>query len=342
MRCRVSVIIPAYNAARFIRAALESACAQTILPDEIIVIDDGSTDGTAGEVAAFGHGDLIRYQRQDNLGASAARNAGLDAARGEWIAFLDADDVWMPSRLERALAVADRHPDLVWVGAAFDETSLEGKTSRRGASPRALAMLVDGCVFENIFDVLQRDCRFWTSAMILHRRCFEEVGRFDLAMPRREDFDLWVRVGLRHPRVGYVTEPVARYIRRPRSITHRYAPMGPIDLLRHLRRRSDEVPGGEPILRPYASWMARHACKVWLYQAARGELRTGLREFPEWMPARWKTQLRLLADGPQFVMSGCARILLARLRLLGRTPSASVTGVFATGPHAPETGTPGS
>jgi glycosyltransferase involved in cell wall biosynthesis len=84
MNRRISVIIPAYNAAGFIRAALDSVCAQTVLPDEILVIDDGSTDGTAREVADFGRTDLVRYIHQKNLGVSAARNAGLDLATGDW------------------------------------------------------------------------------------------------------------------------------------------------------------------------------------------------------------------------------------------------------------------
>jgi hypothetical protein len=180
-------------------------------------------------------------------------------------------------------------------------------------------MLVDGCVFENIFEVFQRDCLFSTLTMLLHRRCFEEVGRFDPGLPRREDVDLWVRIGLRHPRVGYVTESVGRYIRRPESLTRRFAPMSTLDMVRHLRRRAGEVPNGERILRPYASWMTRQACKVWLHQGARGELRAAFAEFPDWVPARWSAPLRLLASLPAFAVNGFARLLRARLRVLGRS-----------------------
>ncbi len=318
MKRRISVIIPVFNAAGFIRAALDSVCAQTVLPDEVLVIDDGSTDGTAGEVAAFGRTDLVRYLHQANLGVSAARNAGLDAATGEWIAFLDADDVWLPPRLELALEVADRCPDLLWVGAAFDEAPLTGPTARRGASPRALTMLVDGCVFENIFDVFHRDCLFHTLTLLLHRRCFEEAGHFDPSFPRREDVDLWLRIGLRHPRVGYVTEPVGRYIRRPQSLTNRLAPVSTLDMVRHLRRRAGEVSNGDRILRPYATWMTRQACKIWLHQGAHAELRTAFAEFPDWIPARWSAPLRLLTRLPPFALNGLARILRGRLRVLGR------------------------
>ncbi len=322
MKRRISVIIPAYNAAGSIRAALDGACAQTVPPDEIIVVDDGSTDGTAGEVAAVGRADLVRYVRRENGGASAARNTGLDVATGEWVAFLDADDEWLPRRLELALAVVDRRPDLLWVGAAFDEIRLNRPPARRGASPRAVAMLVDGCVFENIFEVFQRDCLFWTSTMLLNRRCIDEAGRFEPRLPRSEDVDLWVRIGLRHPRVGYVTEPVGRYIRRPESLSNRIVPMSPLDMLRHLRRRADEVRNGARTLRPYARWMTREACKIWLHQGNRGDLRAALVELPDWMPSRGKTPLRALAALPAFAMAGCAWILRARLRVLGRSRAA--------------------
>lgn len=318
MTRKVSVIIPAYNAAGFIGAALESVCAQTALPDEVIVVDDGSSDGTAREVAAFGRADLVRYVHQQNQGASAARNAGLDAATGEWIAFLDADDIWLPPRLELALAVVDRHPDLLWVGAAFEEVRLTGSPAPRGANSRAISKLVDGCVFENLFDVFHRDCLFSTLTLLLHRRCFEDAGRFDPGLPRREDVDLWVRIGLRHPRIGYVTTSVGQYIRRPESLTNRLAPMSTLDTVRHLRRRAGEVPGGERTLRPYACWLTRDACKAWLHRGDREALRVAFQEFPDWIPARWRAPLRLLAALPAFVADGLARVLRARLRLLGR------------------------
>jgi glycosyltransferase involved in cell wall biosynthesis len=95
---RVSVVIPTYNRAQFVREAVESVLQQTIRPDEIIVVDDGSTDDTQETLARFG--DTISILRQPNHGKSAARNAGIGAARGEWIAFLDSDDLWHPRRME--------------------------------------------------------------------------------------------------------------------------------------------------------------------------------------------------------------------------------------------------
>ena len=106
---RISALIPAYNAARFLNEALASVFAQSRPPDEVIVVDDGSTDGTA-EVAAR-WSDRIRFERLPHVGVRAARAQLLAAASGDWIAFLDADDLWLPHKLERQLAVAAAYPE---------------------------------------------------------------------------------------------------------------------------------------------------------------------------------------------------------------------------------------
>ncbi|MGK2964547.1 MAG: glycosyltransferase family 2 protein [Tepidiformaceae bacterium] len=103
MREGISVIVPAYNGERFLRDALESVFAQTLRPDEVIVVDDGSTDGTASVAQAF---PGVRLIQQANRGLPGARNTGIAAARGPWIALLDADDIWVPKKLERQAAVA--------------------------------------------------------------------------------------------------------------------------------------------------------------------------------------------------------------------------------------------
>jgi glycosyltransferase involved in cell wall biosynthesis len=105
----ISVVIPTYNSAAVLADAVDSILTQTRPADEIIVVDDGSTDGTAEVCGAYG--DKIRYIRQANQGASIARNAGISAARGDWLAFLDADDVWEPRKLELQLAALDQHPE---------------------------------------------------------------------------------------------------------------------------------------------------------------------------------------------------------------------------------------
>src|SRR5262245_41508013 len=114
---RVSVVIPCYNARPYLEETIRSVFSQTFTPCEILVVDDGSSDGSAH--VAEGFGDRVRVIRQRNQGECAARNAGLQAACGEWIAFLDADDVWKPNKLELQVAAVRRHEEVVCVHSGF-------------------------------------------------------------------------------------------------------------------------------------------------------------------------------------------------------------------------------
>ena len=111
-RMTVSAVIPAYNSGESIARAIESVLCQTYPADEIIVVDDGSTDNTAEMVQSFG--ERVIFIRQENAGASVARNTGIQAARFDWIAFLDADDEWVPEKLRLQVELLQRHPELVW------------------------------------------------------------------------------------------------------------------------------------------------------------------------------------------------------------------------------------
>lgn len=115
----VSVVVPAYNAAGFIRRAVESALRQSLPPTEIVVIDDGSADATAE--LARSYGPPVRCVIQANAGSSAARNRGIEEARCEWVGFLDADDEWFPSKLGRQAEILASHPGLVWCGCNKEE-----------------------------------------------------------------------------------------------------------------------------------------------------------------------------------------------------------------------------
>ena len=105
----ISVVIPAYNHGRFLREAIDSVLAQTYAPLEIIVVDDGSTDDTEQIVRSYG--DRVRYIRQQNAGVGAARNNGIANARGEYVAFLDSDDLWLPEKLAVQVEYMRRHPE---------------------------------------------------------------------------------------------------------------------------------------------------------------------------------------------------------------------------------------
>ncbi len=192
----VSVVIPTFERATTLGRALRSVLAQTRPPDEVVVVDDGSTDGTGELVGREFPG--VRYLLQANRGVSAARNRGISAAGGEWIAFLDSDDEWRPEKLERQLAAVAAapgyllcHTDEIWIRAG------------RRVNPRAKHAKAGGWIFERSLAL----CAISPSAALVHRRLFGEVGLFDEELAACEDYDLWLRVTCRYP-VLFVDEPL--------------------------------------------------------------------------------------------------------------------------------------
>lgn len=174
---KVSVVVPAHDAHASIEAALRSALAQTRLPDEIIVVDDGSKDATA--TIARGLGAPVRVISQAQGGPSAARNTGVDAASGEWIAFLDADDEWHPAKLEHQLARA--HGDTVLVATDWSRELLRTPTP---AVVPTTVLLTSKILLLN---------RFQTSTVLLRRDAFMAAGGFDSSLDGVEDWDMWLR-----------------------------------------------------------------------------------------------------------------------------------------------------
>jgi glycosyltransferase involved in cell wall biosynthesis len=211
----VSVIVPAYNAEATIERALASAAGQTVQPAEIIVVDDGSTDGTACRVEKFRMRSAvpIRLFRQPNKGPGAARNAGAQSAQTDYIAFLDADDLWYPPKLERVLAAIAARPEADL--ACHDEyrRSAGGRIERRVRSGPATRDMYDHLLFE-------RNCVL-TSAVVMRRRCFAAAGGFseDRAVESNEDWDLWLRLAHANCRFLFLPEVLGEWIDTGRGIT---------------------------------------------------------------------------------------------------------------------------
>ncbi len=190
----VSAIIPTHNRAGVLSAAIESVCRQTRPVGEIVVVDDGSRDATAAVVAAFG--DRVRYIVQDRRGVSAARNRGIRQSRGEWLAFLDSDDRWCQTKIERQLSSLGpdqriSHTDEIWIRNGRRVNPMR-KHAKRG-----------GHIYR---DCLPR-CVISPSSVLIHRTLLDEVGLFDESLPACEDYDLWLRICAREA-VGFVSEPL--------------------------------------------------------------------------------------------------------------------------------------
>lgn len=208
----ISVVIPTYNVACFLPQAIASVRAQTCPVTEIIVVDDGSTDDTAQVVASLGEG--ITYVHQANTGVSAARNRGINMAKGEFIAFLDADDVWLPKKLERQLAVFIGHPEVALVAtdrcdigpgdsvlltSLFDREGLSGEFTNLAGNPIPLG-------FRRIIEVNFLP----TSSVVVRRAVLDQVGGFATDIRYGEDLELWARIAARYG-ISCLPEVLVRY-----------------------------------------------------------------------------------------------------------------------------------
>jgi len=193
-RPAVSVIIPTVNRRKQVLQAVASVTAQTRPADEIIVVDDGSTDGSAEAVRqAF---PSVRLIRQENRGVSAARNTGIQSAAGDWLAFLDSDDRWQPEKLARHLAFAAAHPE--YRVSQTDEVWIR---NGRFVNPKRIHEKMSGRFFRQAL----RLCLVSPSAVMIHRDVFRDHGWFDETLPACEDYDLWLRVLAVEP-IGLLSE----------------------------------------------------------------------------------------------------------------------------------------
>lgn len=210
-KARVSVVIPAYRCATIIGQTIQTLLEQTRRPDEIIVVDDGSPDDI--EAAVSGYGSVVKVLHKSNGGAASARNVGIDACSGSFVAFVDADDLWHPGKLQGQLDVFCRCPEVGLISGRYlisdggnltqwpplDHVAYDKVIRARGSEAFELAMMV------------------WTSAVIFRREVLGDE-RFDTSLPIAEDRDLWVRLVGRAP-MYLQSEVVATLVGRPNSLS---------------------------------------------------------------------------------------------------------------------------
>jgi len=197
--CDVSAIIPVYNGAEYVGAAVESALAQRGVSLEVIVIDDGSTDETPRILERFG--SAIRVVRGEHAGHVHARNHAARLAAGEWLAFLDADDEWLPTKLQRQLAAA------VDAGMVYTERENLDATARIARHQSESQILYEG----RIFDHLILGNFITVSSVILRKDWFHRLGGFDPEPYGCEDWDLWLRYSAAGGTIRAVRAPLTRY-----------------------------------------------------------------------------------------------------------------------------------
>jgi glycosyltransferase involved in cell wall biosynthesis len=228
VRNKVTAVIPVYNGAALIRRSIESVLAQTRPADELIVVDDGSTDETSSIVRSYGAS--VRYVHQRNSGVAAARNKGVEQATSEWIAFLDADDYWEPLKLERQLAFSE---GVGLVGARWF-TEYPGR-------PRCVAEVPDNAFFGRMFkasgsEAFRVAMNFWTGVVLVRRSVLGDQ-RFVSGLEPAEDRDLWIRLAASTP-LYLIPEPLATYVQYEDSLSNSDSDRDCGNMLKVVRRHA--------------------------------------------------------------------------------------------------------
>ncbi|TGK31539.1 glycosyltransferase family 2 protein [Leptospira gomenensis] len=239
----VTVVIPTYNRADSICAALESVFSQTVFPEEILIVDDGSDDETV-----FVLNEKFREQRDkfrilslEHGGVSRARNRGVQNANQDWIAFLDSDDVWLPQKLERQWDTIQEE------GGEILQTQEIWIRNGRRINPPVHLLKKNG----DIFDLSLEFCAITPSSVLLKKELYQNAGGMDESLPACEDYDLWLRITARHP-VRLLDELLLiRYAGHEDQLSFRYPVMDRFriysilkllnsDLLNDIQRKSAE------------------------------------------------------------------------------------------------------
>ena len=192
----ISVVIPSYNRREFLKRSIDSAINQTKKPLEIIVVDDGSTDGT--ETMIKSDYDFVKFIKQKNKGVSAARNIGIKVSIGEWICFLDSDDEWKKDKLEKQINAMKSNPGYKF----FHSNEIWIKNGLR-INQKKKHKKYGGDIFDKCLDM----CRISPSSVMINKTVFDEVGNFNEDLVVCEDYELWLRICDKY-RVFFIDEPL--------------------------------------------------------------------------------------------------------------------------------------
>ncbi len=213
----VSVVIPAYNVAWCVKRAIDSVLCQTLPPAEILVVNDGSTDNSATLVSEFG--EAVTLINQSNSGLSNARNTGIRLAKSEWVAFLDADDYWLPEKLERQLGALADHPDVGFCSTCTRVEDTEGKPMGLWGCP-----VLDDTILKSLFT--RNACVAGSgSSVVAQRNLMLQAGLFDESLHSLEDIDMWMRLAAITDYLC-IPDPQTVIIKRPGSMS------GNLDVMR--------------------------------------------------------------------------------------------------------------
>lgn len=285
----VSIVMAAYNPGQYLALAIDSVLGQTVPDLELLVIDDGSTDETPQNMQRYLADPRVRYTRQANAGQCATKNAGIALARGEFVAFLDADDTWRPDKLQRQLALFEGMPD-IGVGYGY----LERIDDRGGPLPWLPVPPHRGVVTEHL--LLRNFVPF--SASIVRTRLLRRCGGFDPALDMGIDYDLWLRLSMQCE-FDYVDDIVGEYRvwagQMSRKVRQRYV-AGINIMSRFLDRHGDDVDPDAVAAGWAHTFVGRGNNMLWAerdWKGAWGDFFLALKHKPMYWPA-YRSMLRSL------------------------------------------------
>jgi len=232
----IAAVIPVYNGERYLSEAIDGVLAQTLQPEEIIIVDDGSTDRTPFVLQQYAsRHSAIRVLRQDNLGVSTARNRGIRAASRDWVAFLDADDVWLPTKLETQARLLAVKPKIIGVGGRMQYLG-------KGGPLRGVVGEVDVTGVRELI-ATARLMPFQLSSFVARRDLLLDVGGFDPELHAAEDIDLVARMANAGP-LETIPRPVGYYRLHISSTSHRAAFLSQRRAIRYVRSRLEAMKTG--------------------------------------------------------------------------------------------------
>ncbi len=214
----ISVVMPTYNSSAFICRTLDCIYNQTVLPNELVITDDGSEDGTVKIIEDYvaskkNSAIAVKIFTQKNLGAGAARNNCIENASFEWIAFLDSDDIWDNTKIEKVIAAIKANPDVGII--THDEYAVyEDDLSKK----QYCNLHENYNPNENLFFQLYKGNLFSTSCMVVKRNVILEAGKFDISLRSAQDYDLWIRCG-KYTNCIFLPEALETYVTRKNNIT---------------------------------------------------------------------------------------------------------------------------
>ncbi len=312
----ISVIIPAYNIEKYIARALRSVLGQTRPADEIIVVDDGSTDGTAEEIKKFG--DKVRYLYQANSGPSTARNTGIRAATCKWIAFLDGDDEWLPEYLQRQCKIITQNPELKWLGGNYIRCLCDENLKREVVSAEKMTKRLGNKNYFDDYLIAHLQGPHWcTDTMMVQQWVFDDIGFFPEGITKAEDLDMWLRIAFRYPQFGYSPEPGAIYhLIRPNNLSGSAAPADLyIDFFDRLTRQAEKA-GRSEAFEPLATKLLRGWIRSMLFAARGQDIRKMIYNCQNLLSWPYRISIITLTFTPNLT-AHCCRLLGKTVRLIG-------------------------